>query len=201
VPDALPHIGRVNPNPVRDPSGAVHVLPLHAGRGGAVLLLPGLVQHPGGQPALPAAVPCAPASPATTNRRTTPIAPRCPGWHDSAAALRLVWRRVSAEPGDAPPVPLRQVAHHRRHVLPRLQPHLRPREARPQRLPDPSPFLQRRPDAYPDGSSRLRFITNKGTLNARVKDPQVRPPSGCRSRQAVKTTKFAEGPRTIPGTI
>ena len=38
-------------------------------------------------------------------------------------------------PGDAPPVPLPHVAHHRRHVLPGLQERLDPREARPQ-LPE-----------------------------------------------------------------
>jgi len=69
--------------------------------------------------------------------------------------LRLIRRPVPGMPGDAPPVPLRQFAHHRGGVLARLQPRLCPRETGPQQFQQLSPFPQRQPDAYADGCSRL----------------------------------------------
>ena len=56
VAGLLPHIGQVHRvDPVRDPARAPHVLPLHARRRAALLLLARLVQRPDGHP--PAARP------------------------------------------------------------------------------------------------------------------------------------------------
>ena len=63
----------------------------------------------------------------------------------------------------------------RRHVLARLQPHLRPRETRPQRLQQPRPFPQRRPRAYPDGSSRLRFCCQHKHMDRQAAASYARP--------------------------
>ena len=128
------------------------------------LLLPGLVDRPDHQPAPPPAraVP-PPSSPATANRRTTLIAAQASQRRVVQQPLRPVRRPVPGMPGDAPPVPPRQLADQRRHVLARLQPRLRPGKARPQQFQQLSPFPQRQPGAYPDGSSRLRFIVLTST--------------------------------------
>ena len=197
VPGTLPDIGQVHRvHAVGDPAGAPHVLPLDAGRGGPLLLLPCLIQDPGPQPARPAVPPGGPVQPGRgepahdAHRRLSIPAGMI------QQPLRPVRRRVPAEPGDAPPVPLRQVAHHRRHVFARLQPHLRPREARPQRLQQARPFPQRRSRAYPDGSSRLRFSCHHKHMDRQAAAPLCPPSSsagqalkcGCRTSEAPPLT-------------
>ena len=60
--------------------------------------------------------------------------------------------------GGRPSVPRRQVAGQRGHVLPRLQPRLRPREARPQQSHQGRPLPRRLADPYPGSGSRLVLI-------------------------------------------
>ena len=65
--------------------------------------------------------------------------------------------------GDRPPVPPRQLADQRRHVLPRLQPRLCPDEARLQQPQQLSSFPAAQPGPYPGSSSRLRFVVLTNT--------------------------------------
>ena len=77
VPSALPHIRQVHGvDPVGHLAHAAQVLPFDAGGAGARLDLPGFVDRADGQAAAPACLRAASSSPATANRRTTPIAAR-----------------------------------------------------------------------------------------------------------------------------
>ena len=154
VPGLLPHVRQVHRvDPVRDPVRAPHVLPFDAGSAFAFLLLAGLVQRPDHQvPAPPPAlarglVQSGDGEPADC-REGIPARP-------VQQPLRLVRRPVTHQPRHAPPVPLRQLAHHRAQVLARLQPQLHARETRPQAFQQLSTLPPGRPGAYPDGSSRL----------------------------------------------
>jgi hypothetical protein len=157
VPSLFPDVGQVDGvDAVGHPARAPQVLPLDPGGGLAGLFLPGLVDRPDHQ--LPAPPFPAPGcllqpghrEPAHHGHRGQGVPARM-----IQQPLGLVRRLVPVMPGDAPPVPLRQLAHHRGGVLARLQPRLRPGKARPQQHQQLSPFLQRQPGAYADGSSRL----------------------------------------------
>jgi hypothetical protein len=193
VPGALPRIRQVHrADPVRHPARAAHVLPFDAGRGTALLLLPGLVQRPRGHPARLAVPPGSAVQPGHREPAHGAHRPQGVPAGMIQQPLRPVRAAVPAEPGDAPPVTLRQVTHQRRHVLARLQPHLRPRETRAQRLQQPPPFRQHPSRAYPDGSSRLRFSCKHkqrnrqaAALYARPRRPAGQDPKcGCRTSEA-----------------
>ena len=175
VPGLLPHIRQVDRvDAVRDAARAPQVLALDAGRGTALLFLARLVQRPDPHPALPAVPPRGPVQPGhgepayRAHRRQ-----RVPAGVIQQP-LRLVRRPVPGMPGDAPPVALRQVAHQRGHVLARLQPYLRPREARPQQPGQFASFLHRQRGAYPDGSSRLRFCCQHKHMDRQAAAPYAR---------------------------
>ncbi len=159
VPGLFPDVRQVHRvNAVRHPARAAQVLPLHPRGGRALLFLPGLVDRPDHQvPAAPAAAPRGLLQPG--HREPAHRAHRGDGVPARMVQqpLRLIRRPVPGITGDAPPVQLRQLAHHRPQVLARLQPRLGPGETRPQQLQQLSPFPQRQPGTYPDGSSRLRF--------------------------------------------
>jgi hypothetical protein len=70
----------------------------------------------------------------------------------------LAGRPVPGLLGDRPAVPRRQAAGRRVDVLARLQPGLRPREARPEQPRQGRPFPRRPPCPCPCDSSRLVFI-------------------------------------------
>ena len=158
VPGLLPHVGQVHRvDAVRNPARAAHVLPFHPRGQGSLLLLARLVQRAHGHPPAPGAA----GRSVQPGHRITP---------DRAHHRRLVPRRPVQQPlhpgrrpvarllGDRPPVPRRKVAHQRIHVLPGLQPRLRPREARPDQPHQGRPLPQRPPCPYPGDSSRLVFI-------------------------------------------
>jgi len=156
VPGLFPHVRDVHGvDAVGHLARAPQVLPLDPAGGFAGLFLPGLVDGPDHQAAAPFPAP----------RRLLQPGHREPAHHAHRGEgvpagvveqpLGLVRRPVPGVPGDAPPVALRQLAHHRGGVLARLQPRLRPGEARPQQLQQLGPFPQRQPGAYPGGSSRL----------------------------------------------
>ena len=156
VPGLFPHVRQVHGvDPVRDAARAPQVLPFHSRGGFAGLFLPGLVDRADHQAAAPAAAPGGllqpgHGEPAHHRHRSEGVRAGV-----IEQPLGLVRRPVADVPGDAPPVPLRQLAHHRSGVLARLQPRFCPRETRPQQLQQLSPFPQRQPDAYADGCSRL----------------------------------------------
>jgi len=145
------------------------VLPLDAGRALAFLLLPGLVDRADHQPAAPPA-PGGLLQPG--HREPAHHADRGEGVPAGVIEQPLgpIRRLVPGMPGDAPPVALRQFAHHRGGVLACLQPRLRPGETRPQQPQQLGPFPQRQPGAYPDGSSRLWFCTfHTGMITGRLR--------------------------------
>jgi hypothetical protein len=168
----LPDVGQVHRvDAVRDPARAAHVLPLDARRAGSLLLLACLVQCRHGHP-LPAAPAgrlvqaCRGMLPDLAHRGL--LIPRRP----VQQPLGTVRRPVPAILSDRPPVPRRQLAGQRVHVLPRLQPCLRPREARPQRPQQGRPLPHGPARAYPGSSSRLVFICphkqhDRGRLRSR----------------------------------
>ena len=156
VPGLVPHVGQVHGvDPVGHPPRAPQVLTLDSRGRLAGLFLPGLVDRPDHQAAAP--------SPAPGRL----LQPRCrePAHHAHRGErvparvieqpLGFVRRPVPGMPGDAPPVELRQLAHHRGEVPARLQPRLDAPETRPQQLQQLRAFPQHQPGAYPDGSSRL----------------------------------------------
>ena len=133
VPGLLPHVGQVHRvDPVGHLPRAPQVLALDSRGGLAGLFLPGLVDRPDHQAAPPPPAP----------RRVLQPGRREPAHHAHRGEgvparvieqpLGPVRRLVPGVPGDAPPVSLRQLAHHRGGVLARLQPRLRPGETRPQ---------------------------------------------------------------------
>jgi hypothetical protein len=70
---------------------------------------------------------------------------------------------------DRPPVPRRQVAGQRGHLLARVQPRLRPGEAGPQQAQQDRPLPHRPAGPYPGGSSRPCFIcSHKLTISGRL---------------------------------
>jgi hypothetical protein len=155
VTGTFPHVGQVHRgDPVGHLPRAPQVVALDSRRGLPGLLLPGLVDRADHQ----AAVPPAP-------RRGVQAFHREPAHHAHRGGrvpdrvvqqpLDPVRRPVPAMPGDAPPVHPRQLAGQRRHILARLQPRLGPGKARPQQPQQLSPFPQRQPGAYADGSGRL----------------------------------------------
>ena len=156
VPGLVPHVGQVDGvDPVGHPARAPQVLALDSRGGLAGLFLPGLVDRPDHQAAAPAAPPGCLLQPG--HREPAHHAHRGEGVPARVVQqpLGLIRRPVPGMPGDAPPVELRQLAHHRCKVPARLQPRLRPGKTRPQQPQQLSPFPQRQPGAYPDGSSRL----------------------------------------------
>ena len=156
VPGAFPHVRQVHGvDPVGHPARAPQVLPLDARGGLAGLLLPGLVDRPDNQATAPFPAPGRLLQPG--RREPAHHAHRGEGVPAGVVEqpLGLVRRLIPGMPGDAPPVPLRQLAHHRGGVLARLQPWLRPGKTRPQPLQQLKAFPQRKPRTYPDGSSRL----------------------------------------------
>jgi hypothetical protein len=84
--------------------------------------------------------------------------------------LRPVRRPVPGVLGDGPPVPRRQVAGQRVHVLPRLQPRLRPREARPQRpiSADRSRTARRAP-MLATAAALASFVLTSNTIARRLR--------------------------------
>ena len=156
VPGSLLHIGQVHRvDPVRHPARAPHVLAFYPGSRLPGLLLAGLVDRSDHQPAPPPAAPCrlrqaGRREPADLPHRGQRV-PRRP----VQQPLHPVRRAVSRMLGDRPPVPPRQLADQRRHVLARLLPRLRPGKARPQPSYQLSPFPDRPPSPYPGSSSRL----------------------------------------------
>ena len=158
VPGAFPHIGQVHGvDPVGHLAHAAQVLPLHPGRAGARLDLAGFVDRADRQPAAPPGLTRGLIQPRhgepAHHRHRREGVPDCP----VEQPLRPVRRAVPRTLGDRPPIPSAQVARHRGGVLARLQPRLRPREARPQQFQQLSTFPARQHGAYPGGSSRLRF--------------------------------------------
>ena len=88
-PGLLPDVGQVHGvDPVRDPARAAHVLALHPGRRGALLLLARLVQRPDRQPPAPATGGAASSSPATAYLLTWLIA--AVSSHDARFSSRCV---------------------------------------------------------------------------------------------------------------
>ena len=161
---------------------------------------PGLVERPDRQPAPPPTPARPPSSPAAANRRTWLIA--AASSHDARFSSRCVRSGVPVPGmlGDRPPVPLRQLADQRRHVLPRLLPRLRPGEARPQRPISSDRLPDRPPSPYPGSSSRLRFICpHKHMIVRRLRSrhtnlrpavpPGQTPTGGCRTRDLSATSR------------
>jgi len=154
---AFPHVRQVHSvDPVGHLAHAAQVLPLHPGRAGAGLDLPGFVERADRQ----AAPPPGPAGGLIQSGHGEPAhhSHRREGVPHRAAEqpLGLVRGAVSGLRGDRPAVPLGDLAHHRGGVLARLQPSLCPREARPQQVQQLSAFPPRQRGAYPGGSSRRR---------------------------------------------
>jgi len=118
VPGLFPHVAQVHGvDPVGYPARAPQVLPFDARGGLAGLLLPGLVARPDHQA----------AAPVTSPRRFLQPGHREPAHHAHRGervpahvieqSLGPIRRLVPGMAGDARPVPLRQLAHHRRRVL------------------------------------------------------------------------------------
>ena len=158
VPRLLPHVGQVHGvDPVRDAAGAAHVLAFHARRGLPCFSWPVSSSAPTAirlrRDRRAACVqPGRRVPPDLAHRRR--LVPRGP----AQQPLRPVRRPVPGVLGDRPPVPRRQVAGQRGHVLARLQPRLRPGEARPQQPQQGRPLPHRPPGPYPGSSSRPCFI-------------------------------------------
>ena len=134
------------------------MLPFDPRRARPGLLLPGLIQRPDRQ--RPPAPPPPRRLVQPRHREPPHRGHRChrvPG-RPVQQALGPVRRPVTREPRDRPPVPPRQIAHHRSHVLPGLKPRPRPPERRADQLQQLSPFPQAQPYRYPGGSSRLRLL-------------------------------------------
>ena len=183
VPGALPHIRQVHRvDPVRHPARAPHVLAFHPGGHLAGLLLAGLVDRPDHQPAPPPATArgfgqAGHREPADLAHRGERV-PRCA----VQQPLHPVRGAVPGMLGDRPPVPLRQLADQRRHILPGLLPRLGPGKARPQPSDQLSPFPDCLPSPYPGSSSRLRFICpHKHMIARRLRSRHTNPPHPARS--------------------
>jgi hypothetical protein len=133
VPGALADVGQVDGiDPVGHFPGAAQVLPLHARRGGARLLLAGLIQRPDHQPAPAAGTPrrlgqAGDSEPAhrSSRRGCVPHGP-------AEQPLGLIRRPVPGMLGDRPAVTPGQAAGQGAKVLPGLHPRLGPGETRPQ---------------------------------------------------------------------
>jgi len=128
----LPDIRQVHRvNAVRYPARAPQVLAFDSRGGLAGLFLPGLVDRHDHQPAPPFPAPRRLLQPG--HRKPAHYAHRGEGVPARVIEqpLGLIRRLVPGMPGDAPPVPLRQLAHHRGRVLARLQPRLRSGKTRP----------------------------------------------------------------------
>jgi hypothetical protein len=143
-------------DPVGDLAGAAQVLPLHAGRGSARLLLAGLIQRPDHHPAAtaPARGPgqARDGEPAHHPHRRVRV-PHGP----AEQPLGLIRCPVARMLSDRPPVTPGQAAGQRTQVLPGLQPRLRPGKTRPQQAQQLPAFPRGQPRPYPGGSSRPRF--------------------------------------------
>ena len=177
VPGLLPHVRQMNRvDAVGYLARAAQVLPLDPGGGLAGLFLPGLVDRPDHQAA--AAFPAPRRLLKPGHREPSHHAHRGEGVPAGVVQqpLGLIRRLVPGVPGDAPPVALRQLAHHRGGVLARLQPRPGPGETRPQQRQQLRPFPQRQPGAYPDGSSRLCSCTSHtGMITRRLRSRQPIP--------------------------
>ena len=140
VPGLLPHQRHVHRvDPVRHPARAAHVLAFHPGGRLARLLLAGLVDRRDHQAAPPPAAPRRPVQagrrePADLAHRRQRV-PRRP----VQQPLRPVRRPVPGMLGHRPPVPLRQLADQRGHVLPRLLPRLASARSTPAARPSAQP--------------------------------------------------------------
>ena len=157
VPGLLPHVGQVHRvDPVRHPARAPHVLALDPRGGLAGLFLPGLVDRPDHQAAR-AAVRAGPPPPARPPRTGAPRSSRRSVSQLAWFSSRWVLSGVRSPACRAMLHPFRSGSSliTAAHVLARLQPRLRPGKTRPQQRQQLSPFPQRQPGAYPDGSSRL----------------------------------------------
>src|SRR5205807_1195461 len=88
------------------------------------------------------------SSPATANRRTTPIAANVSQTRAAEQPLGPQRRPVPHPLRDRPPVPLGQVTGQRPDVLARLQPRLRPHKTRPQQRQQLTTFLGRQGGPY-----------------------------------------------------
>jgi hypothetical protein len=106
-------------------------------------------------------------SPATANRRTSPIAARSSqlARDSSRCVLSGVRSRTCSE--IVHPFRFGSSLIHRRHVLARLQKRLDPSETRPQTIQQVSPLPPGRPGTYRGSSSRLRFCCSHIRIIAR----------------------------------
>ena len=173
----FPHVRQVHDvDPVRDPARAPQVLPLDARRGTALLSCPVSSSVPAVIPPARRFRRAAPSSPAAANRRTTLIAAISSqdAWFSSRCVLSGVRSRACR--AMLHPFTRGSPLASARRVLARLQPRLRAGKARPQPLQQLSPFPQRQPRAYPDGSSRLRFCCLHKHMNRQAAAPYARHP-------------------------
>ena len=200
--------------PLATPARAAQVLPLHAGRGTALLLLACLIQRADHQAAPPpgAGPPPHPARPP----RTGGLRPRRGGVPRGPAEqpLRLVWRLVTRMLSDRPAVaPVSPLASALRYFLPAATARAgRNRAAAGPHLPA-FPGGQARP--YPGSRSRLRFCSphtphdrEAAALRIHSRAPPTRvipglAPNGCcRTRGRclpVTVAALASGPPALPG--
>jgi len=152
VPGLLPHIRQVHhSDPVRHLAHTPQVLPLTPAVAHPCfcwLVSPIAPIRSARRPPWRRA---ASSSPATTNRRTTPIAAKV------SQTARLSSRWSAAAPGLLP-VALGQVTGQGADVLARLQPRLGPHKAAPQQSQQLTTFPGRQRGPNPGSSSRLRFV-------------------------------------------
>jgi len=158
MPGALPHIRQVHGG---DPAGHLaytpQVLPLDAGRGGALLDLAGFIDRP--DPQAPSAA--RPAGRLIQARHREPPHHHHRGEGIPARAVEQplgpLPRPVPHPLRDRPPVPLRQIADQGTYILARPQPRLGPHKTRPQQPQQVTTLPGRHSGPYPGSSSRLRF--------------------------------------------